>query len=120
MFYYASLYLMAAAYTAAGLNHFRNPAFYLRMMPPFLPAHEFLVFASGVAEAGLGLALFFPATRVWAAWGVILLLIVVFPANLYMYQKGGAAFGGIPDWVLLLRLPLQLALIAWAYIYTRP
>lgn len=118
MLYHLSLYLMATLYTLAGLNHFRAPGFYLKIMPPYLPAPEFLVFASGVAEAGLGLALFFPATRVMAAWGIIALLIAVFPANLYMAQKGSAVFG-IPDWALLLRLPLQLLLILWAWAYTR-
>ena len=60
----------------------------------------------------------FPETRAIGAWGVIALLIAVFPANLYMYQQGGAKFN-TSDTLLLARLPLQLALIAWAYLYTR-
>src|SRR6218665_915369 len=95
-----SLYLMAVLYILAGLNHFRAPKFYLKMMPPYLPAHGALVFWSGVAEVALGLLLFFPATRVMAAWGVIALLVAVFPANFYMYQERYGKFSSLPAWSL--------------------
>jgi uncharacterized membrane protein len=49
---------------------------------------------------------------------LIALLVAVFPANFYMYQKGGAAFN-LPNWVLIARLPLQALLIAWAYAHTK-
>lgn len=110
------LYLMAALYAAAGVNHFLRPHMYTRIIPPYLPAPEVLNYAAGAAEVVLGVALLFPATRSWAAWGIIALLVAVFPANLYMYQQGAP---GIPSWALLLRLPLQGALIAWAWWYTR-
>lgn len=110
------LYFMAALYVAAGVNHFLRPRMYERIIPPYLPAPEMLNYAAGAAEVVLGMALLFPATRPWAAWGIIALLIAVFPANLYMYQQGAP---GIPSWALLLRLPLQAALIAWAWWYTR-
>jgi uncharacterized membrane protein len=113
-----SLYFMAIAYTIAGIIHFTNPEPYLKIMPPYLPAHELLVQLSGFAEILLGLSLMIPRTRVLAAWGVIALLIAVFPANVYMLQVGGEAFN-IPQWVLIARLPVQGLLIAWAYIYTR-
>jgi uncharacterized membrane protein len=113
------LYVMSAAYILAGLNHFRDPQFYLRMMPPYLPAHSLLVAASGVAEVILGLLLLWPAARPWAAWGIILLLLAIFPANFYMFQERNEIFREIPSWLLLARLPLQLGLIAWAYLYTR-
>lgn len=113
-----SLNLMSFVYFAAGVNHFVQPPFYIKMMPPYLPAHGFLVAASGVAEMALGLLLLNRYTRSLAAWGVILLLIAVFPANVYMYQQGGAAFG-VPDWILTLRLPLQLLLVLWAYWHTK-
>ena len=110
------LYLMALLYILAGLYHFRNPRVYKAIMPPYLPFHDALVFWSGVAEVVLGLALFFPQTRIWAAWGVIALLIAVFPANVYMLTSG--KFTRIPEWLLYLRLPLQGLLIWWAYQYT--
>ena len=106
---------MAVLYTVAGINHFLNPRLYVKIIPPYLPAPTVLNYAAGAAEVILGIALFFPAVRPWAAWGIIALLIAVFPANLYMYQQN---MGGLPSWVLLLRLPLQLLLIAWAWWYT--
>ena len=115
------VWAMAAFYVLAGLNHFRDPGFYLPMMPPFLPWHRELVWASGVAELGLGLALLVPGLRRWAAWGVIALLVAIFPANLHVALEnvpiGGRAEGlGVWNWV---RLPFQLVLIAWAWLYTR-
>lgn len=116
------LWAMAAFYVAAGFNHFRDPAFYLPMMPPYLPLHRELVLASGLAEVGLGLALLVPALRRLAAWGVIALLVAVFPANLHVALEnvpiGGRPEGlGVWNWV---RLPFQALLIAWAWWYTRP
>ncbi|MFD2033740.1 hypothetical protein ACFSKL_03005 [Belliella marina] len=70
---------------------------------------------AGAFEILFGIGLLSELTRHYAAFGIIILLIAVFPANLYMYQKGAK---GIPKWVLLLRLPLQFGLIAWAYLYT--
>jgi uncharacterized membrane protein len=114
----ASLILMALMYVVAGLLHFIKPKMYLRIMPPYLPAHLLLVYLSGFAEVGLGVGLLIPSLQVYAAWGVILLLIAVFPANIYMYQKGGAAFK-LSDRVVFWRMPFQLVLIVWAYWYTR-
>lgn len=111
------LYLMAVLYIAAGLNHFRNPRFYIQIIPPYLPRPDILNALSGVAEVILGLMLFWPATRSLAAWGVIALLIAVFPANFYMYQQRHTLFKKMPPKLLLLRLPLQLVLIAWAALY---
>lgn len=114
-----SLYLMIALYIIAGVMHFRNPKFYLRSMPSYIPAnmHQFCVSFSGVAEVVLGLALLIPACRPWAAWGIILLLIAVFPSNVYMLTSG--KFSRIPEWLLILRLPLQGVLVWWAYQFTQ-
>lgn len=113
-----SLYLMALLYTAAGINHFVHPEFYIKIMPPWLPAHKELVFISGVFEVVLGLLLFFPATRRLAAWGIILLLIAVFPANIQMMLDYKAE-NNPKLWIAILRLPLQPVLIWWAYLYTK-
>jgi uncharacterized membrane protein len=67
----------------------------------------------------LGGLLLWPRARVLAAWGIVLLLIAVFPANVFMYQARETAFHDIPTWILIARLPLQFALIAWALVYTR-
>jgi len=117
----ALLWLMGIFYLLAGLNHFRDPGFYLPMMPPYLPWHAALVYLSGVAEMALGAAVLFPSVRQAAAWGIIVLLIAVFPANIHIavhnVPLGGAAEGlGMWNWV---RLPLQAVLIAWAWWYTQ-
>lgn len=113
-----SRYLFGALFVAAGVNHFANPSFYIRIMPPYLPWHLELVYASGVAEAGLGVLLLFRRWAVWAGWGLIGLLVAVFPANLHMALHA-ELFPTLPELGLWLRLPLQGVLIAWAYWYTR-
>ena len=112
-------YLMAAFYVLAGINHFLNPAVYLKIMPPYLPWHQFMVEASGVCEIALGLLLLVPRWTRWAAWGLIALLIAVFPANLHMAAHP-ELYPEIPPAALWARLPLQVVLIAWAWVYTRP
>lgn len=111
-----SLYLQALFYISAGINHFRNERFYLKSMPDYLPFHRELVFLSGVAEIALGIGLLFEQSRCLAAWGIIVLLITVFPANLFMLTSN--KFSKIPRWFLWLRLPLQFVLMAWAYSFT--
>ncbi|UHG90689.1 DoxX family protein [Spirosoma oryzicola] len=111
-----SLYIQAFVYIAAGINHFISPKMYLSIMPPYIPAHNLMVVLSGIAEVILGVGLLFPATRSLSAWGLILLLIAVFPANLYMATS--SRFRKFPAWLRWARLPLQGVLIWWAYQYT--
>jgi uncharacterized membrane protein len=115
------LYLMAAFYIAAGVNHFLSPDFYVAIMPPYLPWHRELVYLSGIAEISCGVGLLIPRTRVLAAWATIALLIAIFPANLHVALNdvplaGRSEGAGVWNWV---RLPFQLVLIAWAWWYTR-
>ena len=111
------LYLMALLYILAGINHFRNPKMYIKIIPTYFSNPKLLNILSGAAEIILGILLTLPFTTHLAAWGIIALLIAIFPANLFMYQDKKASFG-LPKWVLLLRMPLQLLLIFWAYQYT--
>lgn len=111
------LYLMALLYIVAGFNHFRNPRLYLKIIPPFFRNPKLLNALSGFAEIALGILLCFVPTMPYAAWGIIALLVAVFPANVYMVTNEKAGFG-LPRWLLLLRLPLQILLIMWAYMYT--
>ena len=111
-----SLYIQALVYVVAGLNHFINPKMYLAIMPPYVPAHQLMVNLSGIAEVVLGLGLLFPATRSLSAWGLILLLIAIFPANVYMATAD--RFHDISGLIRWGRLPLQGVLIWWAYRYT--
>ncbi len=111
--------VMAVFYIAAGAGHFLVTRAYVRIMPDYLPAHRELVLLSGAAEIAGGVGLLIPQTRRAAAWGIILLLIAVFPANLWMVQHADR-YPNIPIWALWLRLPLQLPLLWWAWQYTRP
>ena len=110
---------LAVAFIAAGANHFVNPDFYLLMMPPYLPAHRELVILSGVFEILGGLGVLVPRLRRSAGWGLILLLLAVFPANLHM-ALNPEIFPELGSFALYARLPFQALFIAWAYWATRP
>jgi uncharacterized membrane protein len=102
---------LALLFVSAGLLHFIRPETFLRIVPPVLPAPRLLVLLSGVAEVAGGLGLLLPATRRLAGWGLLALLVAVFPANVYMV--GLADELHLPAWVLWVRLPLQ-PLLMWA------
>lgn len=111
-------WLFGILFVLAGLNHFRSPAFYISMMPPYLPWHPELVAISGVAEIALGALLLFQRWARLAGWGLIALLVAVFPANVHMAMNP-ELYPSISPTALWLRLPVQGLLIAWAYWYTR-
>ncbi len=113
-------YLMALLYIAAGVNHFVNPGFYLNIMPPYIPAHEFMVALSGVAEIVLGAALLIPATQSLAAWGIIAMLLAFMPVHIHMLLHAADLYASVPFAALVLRFPLQALLILWAWWYTKP
>lgn len=108
-----SLWIMALLYVAAGVNHFVNTTFYKKIIPPFLPAPGLINIVSGAAEIVLGILLLVPSYTSWAAWGIIALLIAVFPANIYHFIKGWRKKKMIA--ALAIRLPLQGLLVWWAY-----
>lgn len=112
-------YLLGALFVAAGVNHFIRPEFYESIVPPYLPWHSALVVISGVAEIALGLLLLVPRFQCLAGWGLIALLIAVFPANIHMALHPDL-YNSWSPFLLWLRLPLQGVLIAWAWWYTRP
>jgi uncharacterized membrane protein len=113
-----SLYVMAALYIFAGINHFRMPKFYYNITPPYLLKFKKEInIISGWAEIILGIGLLIPAVSSYAAWGIIALLIAVYPANIYHLQAKGAGMK-VPIWGLWVRLAFQFVLIAWAYWHT--
>jgi uncharacterized membrane protein len=109
--------LMGVLYVTAGVMHFVATRVYEGIMPDYLPAHHELVLFSGLAEIAGGLGVLVPRTRRAAAWGLVVLLVVVMPANVWMVQHP-ERYPWAPVWVLWLRLPLQLPLIWWAWRYT--
>lgn len=113
------LFITVACYVAAGIYHFVNPRMYVRIMPPYLPWHLPLVYISGICEIAIALLLIPESTRPLAAWLLIALLIAIFPANIQMAVKYWPRQNSM-TWIALARLPLQLVLITWAWVYTKP
>ena len=108
---------MALLYFLAGVNHFVHPEFYLKMLNGFLPYPDALNSISGAAEIILGLGLCFTSTRKFSAYGIIALLVAIFPANINMALHASEwSFSAI---ALYVRLPIQLLLIWWAYVCTK-
>jgi len=114
------LALAAVFYVVAGSLHFSRPEFYLKIMPPYIPWHLAMVQISGFFEMVGGLGLLVPRTRRAAAWGLVALLIAVFPANLYMatnpVETDSVALAPAIRWG---RLPLQIVFIWWVLWCTR-
>jgi uncharacterized membrane protein len=108
--------LLSVFFGIAGLMHFLRPGMYVAIVPPWLPNSEILVLLSGSCEILGGLGVLHPATRRFAGWGLIALLIAVFPANVQMlhlaYVSHASALWKLALW---LRLPLQIPLIWWAW-----
>lgn len=112
--------LLGALFLISGLLHFSLPEMYARIVPPWLPAHRVMVAISGAAEIAGGVGVLIPATRHLAAWGLVVLLVAIWPANLYMATAHIRAPGIMgQSWAQWLRVPLQIPLIYWAFIYTR-
>lgn len=102
-------------FMAVGSLHLFQPANFMKIVPPALPDPGLLVAVSGVAEIAGGLGLLVPVTRTAAAYGLIALLIAVFPANVYMAIAHEQFVSFAPLWLLIARLPIQFFLIAWMW-----
>ncbi|HEV2578746.1 MAG TPA: DoxX family membrane protein [Acidobacteriaceae bacterium] len=109
--------LLGSLFIAGGIAHFVFTRAYANVVPDYLPAHRGLVLSSGAAEIAGGAGLLIPQTRRYAAWGLVILLLAVFPANVWMAENYDRY--GVPHWLLWIRLPLQIPLIYWALSYTR-
>lgn len=108
-------------FIVAGLAHFVVPGVYATMMPPWLPAPTVLIALSGVAEVAGGIGVFTCRFHRSSAWGLIALLVAIFPANLHvaLNPSAGEAFsaaaGGLSQTLLILRLPFQAVFIWWVW-----
>lgn len=114
------LLVLTFLYISVGVKHFTNPIFFLAIMPPSIPYHNFMVYLSGALEIVFALMMLFKKTRFYGCWGIILLLIAVFPANIYLYNSE------IPQKILsvtkleaLIRLPYQLPLLLFAFWHSK-
>ena len=109
-----SIIIMSLFYILVGLNHFIDPYWFMQIVPPYLPFHLHLVYISGFFEIVFGIMLLVPAFRFYACWGLIFLLIAVYPANIYLAQTNGAAMNTTP-FIAWARLPVQFLFIGLAY-----
>lgn len=107
-----------AAFMLLGINHFASARFYVAIMPPYLPLHWELVYLSGIFEILFGAMLVLNFKIALAAWGLIALLIAVYPANIHM-ALNPQSYPDIPAWLLYARLPFQFLFIGIAYWLTR-
>jgi uncharacterized membrane protein len=106
-------WLAAIFFVVAGAFHFLKPELYLQIMPPYFPAPALLVAISGGAEIAGGLGLLISPLRPAAGWGLIALLVAVFPANIYMLQHPEQF--QIAPWILWARLPFQGVFMLWVW-----
>ncbi len=109
--------IMSVFYIGVGFAHFISPEKFLLIMPPYLPFHLELIYVSGFVEILLGVLLLIKRFRFFAGFGLIVLLIFVFPANIYLYTSDIArdAYGQISKLDALIRMFFQLPLIMIAY-----
>lgn len=110
--------LFSLLFLVSGVAHFTSRAFFVSIVPPYLPWPGALVAISGIAEIVLAIGLWIPGWSRAAAWGLAALLIAVFPANLHMWMHPGL-YPNIAPSALLWRLPIQGFLVAWAYWLTK-
>ncbi|MDE0748250.1 MAG: DoxX family protein [Porticoccaceae bacterium] len=110
---------LSAFFINIGVDHFVNPEFYLAIMPDYLPLHLEAVYISGFFEILGGVSVLVPRLRSAAGWGLVVLLIAVFPANIHMAINTDL-FPDIAPMLLYIRLVFQFIFIYWAYAVTRP
>jgi uncharacterized membrane protein len=102
-----------------GITHFTRPAFFLAIMPPYVPFHLAAVYVSGALEILFALGLLLPATRAWSGVLLILLTLAVTPANVHMWLNP-QLFPDVTEAALSVRLVVQVLLIALIWWSTRP
>ena len=109
--------LTAISFIGVGVLHFLRPAPFVQIVPPYVPAPEFMVYLSGVFEILGGAGLLITPFRKVAGWGLIALTVVVFQANIYMAVEK-VYLAGMPHepWLLYARLPFQLLFLAMIWV----
>ena len=113
-----SLFAISVFFINVGVDHFVNPDFYLAIMPPSFPLHHEAVYISGLFEIIGGICILIPSLRRFTGWGLLALLVAVYPANIYMALNPDV-FAEIPVELLYVRLAFQFVFFYWAYSMTR-
>jgi uncharacterized membrane protein len=118
----ASISLLIIAYLFAGINHFREPASYIHIIPHYIPCPKLMNLLAGFFEILFGLLLIFKKSRPFAAWGIILMLIAFLPVHISMIGDASLKLGNITvtPFLAWLRLALQPLLMFWAWWHTKP
>ena len=106
----AQLLIIALFFLAGGIAHFVYTDFFIQAMPEYLSHHEELVFISGVFEILGAVGILIPQTRLWAAYGLIALIIAVYPANINMALHP-ENYENLSELLLYIRLPFQFLFI---------
>jgi len=113
------LILLSAIFILAGLNHFRIPSFYEKMIPPYWKYPKFWNYLSGILEIVCGFLLLNPIYQIMAASLIFAMLVLFFSVHIYMLQERHGKFKKIPEWILWARIPMQFVLLYWASLYIR-
>ena len=115
-----TIYFMSISYTYVGIRHFIDPDFFLAIMPNYLTFHLEFVYLSGIAEVVLGLMLLSKKTRKTGAIGIIILLMLVFPANIHLVKSElSQSLLGVTKSQSIYRLPFQRLFILIAYWHSK-
>ena len=111
-----TIYFMSIAYTYVGVRHFIDPDFFLAIMPNYLSMHLFFVYLTGLMEVVFGLLLAFRKTRKFASYGLIVLLLIVFPANIHLVESElSQSILEVSKEQTIIRLPFQGLFLILAY-----
>ena len=115
-----TIYFMSIGYTYVGVRHFIDPDFFLAIMPNYLSFHLEFVYITGIAEIIFGILLFFKKTRTFASYGLIVLLISVFPANIHLVESElSQSILNATKNQTIIRLPFQGLFILLAYWHSK-
>lgn len=117
---YLTIYILSMLYILVGIKHLISPDFFITIVPEYICYKSEVVLISGLLEIIFGILLLYRKTRSIGAWGVIFLLIAVFPANIYLYySKIAQDTLEITKSQALLRMPFQIPLIIIAYWHSK-
>ena len=115
-----TIYFMSIAYTYVGVRHFIDPDFFLAIMPNYLSMHLFFVYLTGLMEVVFGSLLAFRKTRKFASYGLIILLLIVFPANIHLVESElSQSILEVSKEQTIIRLPFQGLFLILAYWHSK-